>query len=351
MSEQLSWGLLGAGKIGTEFYAQVSSKPELGLEAEPEFVFRQHETPFGEVEVLNNTFEVAGYLEDDGPNVLIVALPSTGEPANELIQLALSQGTRVITAEKGALAENFAAIRDGSKNFKYMGINASVSGGIGLLELSQTYLSYPRDITQIHMAPNGTLTAWLSWTAHGDSPGQAIEQAVTNGYAEPVKGSPDAFTVVREEAEADVPKKVSIFMNYTGLAGDEVLDWRALTPAKPLTEDDFNRIVEEAKVRRYVVSIYPLNGSDRKAHGPESDIIGGFDIVHGDWRIVGGFRNVEKNPLMGPLASLTGPGNGMVIGLGPNERYGDYAITGPGAGPGPTVRAMTHDLARLKETF
>lgn len=342
MRTEQSWGLVGPGNIGGELLRQVEASPRLQLESAPRWVMRQSgivapdlETPLG----IDSITDI-----DEFPEVLFVALPSSedGEPAFTVIKHALEQGSKVVTAEKGAMANHFSELEDLSDHFTRLGVNATVGGGTRLLEVARTYLQDPANVAQIHLAVNGTLTSILSAVgpvnADGMSLGQAVEQAVILGFAEPGADSP--YDVIRGEAEGDIPKKVSIFMNMLGLSGDTPIDWRKFNGKNQLSNAELNRVVEEASARRYVVSIYPLKGLEGRPHGPEENIIGGFDVNHNGWRIVGGFRDVTKNPLMQPLARLTGPGNGFVIGLGPNETDGTYTVTGPGAGPKPTVNTM-----------
>jgi homoserine dehydrogenase len=171
--------------------------------------------------------------------------------------------------------------------------------------------------------------------------GQAVQQAVQLGYAEP--GAQNPYEVIKSEAEGDIPKKISILFNRLGL-DEELLSWESLQ--FELEEGDVAQAVEEAKIRRFIVSLYPTEGAIAKVE-PENDIIGGFKVQHGNWLVVGGFRHTEKNPLFHPLANLTGPGNGFVIGLGPDETDGVYGLTGPGAGPRPTVNTMLDDYLSL----
>ncbi len=81
----------------------------------------------------------------------------------------------------------------------------------------------------------------------------------------------------------------------------------------------------------------------------ESGIIGGFDKTIENWRVVAGFRNTMRNPLFTSLGRLTGAGNGLVIGLGPNESDGVIKLEGQGAGAKPTVNTMLDDYLKIRE--
>jgi hypothetical protein len=99
--------------------------------------------------------------------------------------------------------------------------------------------------------------------------GQAVQQAVELGYAEPGSETPDE--VIRAEAAGDIPKKTAIFFNVLGL-GESVLKWSDLE--FDLSREDVSHAVEEAKVRRFIVSLYSPSYLARSAKCPEDDIIG-----------------------------------------------------------------------------
>jgi homoserine dehydrogenase len=347
MSEQKEWGLIGYGNVGQEVARQVS-QPEvaerLGLSPLPTFVMRSSGlmAPDG-----ISSFSVPDFGYDDFedyPEVAFVTLPSTndGEAAFAYISRLLDLGSTVITAEKGAIANNYSELQSRSEGFRRLGINATVGGGTRLLSVAQEYCRDIDNVSQIHLALNGTMANILSSVAppegNGMSLGQAVHQAVRLGYAEP--GSESSYDVIRGEAQGDIPKKTAIFFNVLGL-GAEPINWTDLE--FELSDDEIARAVEEAKIRRFIVSMYPDKPSDKHQIGPENDIIGGFEVQQDGWTIAGGFRHIDRNPLFSPLARLTGPGNGMVIGLGPDETDGVYSVTGPGAGARPTVNTMLDD--------
>ncbi len=346
MSEQKSWGLIGPGNIGKELQRQLG-QPEVaervGLNPFPEFVMRTSGI-FNTDGSLHQYESLTDFAEL--PDAVFVALPSSedGKPAYAHITTVLEVGKLAITAEKGALANYYDELKDESDNFKRLGVNATVGGGTRLVSMLEKYCEDRDNIKQLHLSMNGTLSAIFGSIAPpeglGMSLGQAVQQAVQLGYAEP--GSQDPHAVIKEEAEGDIPKKTAILFNLLGLSK------KILSPALlrfSLKDEDISQAVEEAKIRRFIVSLYPVDGLSKVS--PENDIIGGFQAQHDGWLIRGGFRHTEKNPLFDPLAKLTGPGNGFVIGLGPDETDGVYSLTGPGAGVRPTVNTMIDDyLAR-----
>jgi homoserine dehydrogenase len=350
MSEY-SWGLMGykpenPNNIGMEVVAQIDSAHErLQLEQSPNFILRSSGlmAPDG---ITPHDWESMSDL-DEFPDVVFVALPPAedGEPATSLIEESLKRGATVITCEKGALANNFERLQKISDNFGRLGINATVGGGSRMMEKSRADLRDPDNIREIHLNPNGTLTFTFSSvgpkSGKPSTPGQAVDKAIKLGFAEP--GAQDVISVIRSEAEGDIPKKVAIFMNQSGLlSAGNYIDWQELK--FDLTDEEIRTALEEAKIRRFIVSAYPADSDS----GPERDILGGFDIVHDNWRIVGGFRNTDRNAILHDLAELTDASNGIVVALGPtSESDGINTITGPGAGPKPTVNTMLDDYIRL----
>ncbi len=340
--EAQPWALYGQGLIGSEVLRQVGQvhvAERLGLLPEPEFVATRTRG------VLNaNGSEYDG---DPGvPTTAFVAIPSDndGQAAMSIIRPVLQKGGAVITAEKGAMANHFDELRELSDDFARLGVNATVGGGTRMMEAAAVYLRDKPNVSQIHLVLNGTLTAILSevgpQAGMGMPLGQAVAQAVRLGFAEPGAETPGA--VIAGEAAGDLPKKTAIFMSKLGLA-DRTVNWDEFD--FQITPDDVRQIEEQARIRRPIVSLYHTSVTDIQ---PETDIIGGFDVQVDGWRAVAGFRDITKNPLFSDLGGLTGAGNGMVIGLGPNDSDGVVRIAGQGAGVGPTANAMLDDYVSLR---
>lgn len=343
MSAPTTWGLIGHGNIGKEIERQIGQPAvakRLNLEPKPNFIADAMGVSQGGKLNPSITFLDIDVL----PDVVFVAMPSSndGKVAYKYISKILDQGKLAITAEKGALANFFPELKISSADFKRLGVTATVGGGTRVLHIAKEYCQDTDNITQIHLVLNGTLAAIMGWVApiSGDvlTLSKAAKKAVEMGYAEP--GSESAESIIRAEAEGDIPKKLSIFCNAVGLS-PRLVDWNELRFS--LSNEQINEAISSSSQRRFIVSIYPASSTS----SAENDIIGGFNINHDKLVLVGGFRRIEANPLFGALTTLTGPGNGMVIGLGPEVSDGIYAITGPGAGVGPTVNTMIDDYIRL----
>jgi homoserine dehydrogenase len=350
MSTPARWGLIGFGNIGREIVRQVGQPAvakRLGLAVEPEFIVGLNGIMAADGQTLSNYKDLGQAAAAVG--VVFLAIPSSddGQAGYDYVTQVLKAGAIAVTAEKGAIANHYAELRSASDGFRRFGITATVGGGTRLLRLAREYAKDIDNITQIHLSLNGTLTAIMDWAAplQGDKLPleEAAKRAIQAGYAEP--GSDSALSIIRAEAEGDIPKKVAIFYNTVGL-GKQLLDWQKLRFS--LKDDDIQQALESKTPRRFIVSLYPQSYVNSHGGLLEADILGGFDIEHDGWRLVGGFRRVDANPLFSALAGLTGPGNGMVIGLGPDAEDGIYSVTGPGAGVNPTVNTMLDDYIRLK---
>jgi homoserine dehydrogenase len=351
MSRLATWGLIGFGNIGHEVIRQIKQPGvanRLGLETEPSYIVDSHAIlgPDGKTALSYRHFDDMPEFAD----VTFLAIPSSndGQIAYDYITPVLKANKLLITAEKGALANHFSELQKLSDNFKRFGVTATVGGGTRLLQVVRAYCQDIDNITEIHLALNGTLAAMLGWISPlKDRPvtlSQAAELAVAQKYAEP--GSDSPIAIIKAEAEGDIPKKLAIFYNFVGL-GRQPLSWQDLQ--FNLTDDQITQACQPELPRRFIVSLYSPAHLKHGGAGLEPDVVGGFNVEHEGWHLAGGFRRIDSNPLFDPLASLTGPGNGIVIGLGPTSSDGVYTVTGPGAGVNPTVNTMLDDFVRLKQ--
>jgi hypothetical protein len=353
VTEAADWCLFGYGKVAQEVVRQIGlpgAAERLGLSPLPRFVVRNA----GIMEPDGVTPSGISSLADIGdfPRMSFLAVDSTNDGVAEFEHLSHifdRPGTVAATCAKGGLANFFTQLRMLSGDFRRLGYNGACGGGTRMIDSSRVYTRDVANISQIHIAPNGTMASTMSLVgprgdANGLSLGQAIEHAIALKYADPGSESPE--DVIRLESTADTPKKTAIYYNALEL-GPTILDWRELE--FDMTDADIRRLKREARERRLIVSLYAARFHPNIQDSiDEEDIISGRYTEHDDWHIVQGYQHVDQNPLLADLARLTGPGNGAVIGLGPNEENGVYHINGPGAGVRPTVATMLYDWLRLR---
>lgn len=344
MAETGTWGLIGPGGVGGELQQQLAdaqTAERLGLHTMPSFVIRSSGVygPDGQA--------IGRRLGDvpDLPETIFIAVPTTddGTVAKGYITEVLSRGSNVVTAEKGAIANFYPELKRVSHNFDCLGFSASVGGGTRMIPELRTYCSDPGNVSQIHVSLNGTLAAIFGDMAPPSGSGMsfdaAVKRAVELGYAEPGAKSP--LDVIRGEAQGDIPKKVGILFNALGLSS-KFFEWQKLRFT--LSDAQIRQAVQQADKRRFIISIYPEHALSA---GQQADIVGGFDVAHDGWRIAGGFQDITTNPHLASFAAANGPTNGFVVALGEHGSHGTYALSGPGAGVGPTVGSMLHDYVRM----
>jgi homoserine dehydrogenase len=269
------------------------------------------------------------------PDIVFMTIPSyeDGKVAFDFMDFFTGIGVPVVTAEKGALANYFEEL---SNKSDLIGRSATVGGGTRMIGVLKDRVS--PTITQIHLVVNGTLNFIMDGVSNGRTLGQVVDEAIKLGYAEP--GASNPLDVINGEAVGDIPKKTSILWNSSGIS-DEPLDWKTVKqPA--LSQGDLQDLLSDAKVRRFIVSLYRTSGSEHIS----DNIIASFKQQVDGWTIVGGFQNVNHNPLFDHLI-MPGPANGMVVAAGNNEEDGVYQLTGPGAGPHPTAASMILDARHL----
>ncbi|PID98725.1 hypothetical protein CSA80_04645 [Candidatus Saccharibacteria bacterium] len=337
-----TWGLIGRGNIGRELTRQIGQAhvaKRLGLEPKPSMIVEID----GITDAAGNLDTTTSFADADIPDVMFLAIPSGGDGtvAYTYVSTILAKGKIAVTAEKSALSHFFTELKEASEDFARFGITASVGGGTRMLRLAEQYNIDQENISEMHAVLNGTLTAIMSEAAPVSGEGISLEAAVANavkaGFAEPGATSPQM--VVKNEAEGDISKKMSIMYNYLQL-GKTVVTSDDL--AFSLSDEEINAAVSAQEPHRFIASFYPV------AHAPETiERIGGFEKIIDNWKLVAGFRPLSANPLFASFAPLSAAGNGLVIGLGPNNSDGIYAVTGPGAGVEPTVNAMIDDYMRL----
>lgn len=342
----MSWGIIGAGNIGSRVLEQLAN-PEisqrLGLSPTPDYVLRQRGL------YMSGSAVPTDYHGDYPlPEVGVLFVATSGmqgkeNPVYQNVTHNLNSGRIVVTAEKGTVAEHYQELKNRSNGFSRFGMNATVGGGTRLMGVFGEYNIDVPNINQAHFALNGTLAYILGQVSSGVSAGEAVDEAIKLGFAEP--GADTLEEVMAGEATGDIPKKLAIVLNTLFLPEYEYVS--AIDFAFSLTDKDVRRAFKEALTRRFIVSIYNQDQQGFDAEEHAENVIGGFSKIVGQWFVVAGFADVTKNPNTSLFASQHGAKAGFVVGLGPNNQDGSYQLFGPGAGPKPTANTMLDDAARL----
>lgn len=316
-------GLVGHGRVGQELRQRIERskgtlvfvKTRSGLEL-----------PGG-----NNA------ADDDYPPVDLVylAIPTAddGRAAKEYVKKFRSAGAVVVTCEKGALSEYY---RELAPDLEHIGLSATVGGGTRMLGYLRERVG-PRT-QEVHAVINGTLNFIMDGIASGRTMGQMVAESTLLGYAEP--GDGNILRVINGEACGDLPKKAAIIFNHC--IGETPIKASKIK-TKQLREADLDELERHAKRWRYIVSFLRIDKGSAKTPAP-----GGFIYQADGWEISGGFRDIDESPLFVHLIPH-GVDNAVLISEGPRAADGQYTVSGPGAGPAPTVASMLLDGRLLTE--
>jgi len=316
-------GLIGKGLIGTELARRLNEK---GYEVQ--FVIRSSGVYAGESNrKIDERENYENYLSKVEALCLAIPTIDDGNMALSYILASLYHKKPIVTCEKGALSNYFKELKNGIDKIGY---SATVGGGTRLLRWGQEKINH--DVMEVHAILNGTLNYVFSQVAQGRTLGEVVEEAKKLGYAEP--GANSHLDVINTEANRDIPMKTAILFNIMGLGNIRAKDIKT----NPIKEACLQKLIKQAKQRRYIVSI-----TRKKLH---EDVISGFSYCSNDWFISAGFKHVDENPLFSRL-KISGVNNALLFYEGKNGENGTYDLSGQGAGAGPTTSSMMKDLENL----
>lgn len=297
-------GLLGAGTVGSGLCELLG---DAGLDARISRVLVRDPGKARPncVPVSALTTDADAVLDDSD---IVVELLGGTEPAAELMLRALRAGKRVVTANKGVLAEQWAVfapfIATGTLYFE-----AAVMAGTPAVAPLSGVLRGSRPL-ELHAILNGTCNYILGELEGGAEFKDALKEAQALGYAEADPSTDiDGF---------DAAHKLTVLGR---LAFDPEFSWeevRAHTHGiRQLTPAIVKEAMEDGGRLRLVGSIYPENGA---------------------WRAT--VRPVYLPPEH-PLAGSASNRNGLLFR---GDAVGEVLITGAGAGAAPTASAVLADL-------
>jgi len=310
-------GIIGKGNIGSELYRKAKSmKWDIKYILDIDGFYK------------NLTEKISPPKDYKNLDVAFLAIPTFDDGFVEFnhMQSFLKKGIPVVTSAKGALSNYFPELKD---YLDKIGYSATVGGGTRMLRYLEKKMN--PDTTEIHAIVNGTLNYIFYWISKGKKLEEIAENARKLGYAEP--GAKSAFDIIKTESEKDVPMKSSILFNISRIS-PEILRAKDIVVNK-MNEADLEKLIKEAKNRRYIVSI---TKEEKK-----EDIIDGFNHKIGDWFISAGFKNIAKNTLYERLV-IDEVNNSLLI----CENKKIYQKKpGPGAGAKPTTASMIKDAINL----
>lgn len=318
-------GIIGYGKIGREVEKRVLARGwEINKMVNTSGVYRFSEGIRIKFDESSNWLE---HFKGVDIGILCISTLDDGMKACEYIKALAGIGVPVVTSEKGSFGNYFLELEPWISKIGY---SAVVGGGTRMLHWLRNRLS--RGTIEVHAIINGTLNYCLDGWDKGRGRDEVVEEAKKLNYAEP--GSQATLEVINKEACGDVPMKVAALLNICNFGAIRARE----IDVPRVTEADLKRLVREAALRRYIVSI-------AKEQNNEEDVIGGFKFKIGEWYVSAGFKNRNENPL---FRQLVPPGvNNAVLIYG---RGGTYILTGPGAGEFPVVdEAIMKDIENLLE--
>ncbi len=270
-------------------------------------------------------------LDLNDVNIAFITTPPSedGWSANLIARQFIRRNIPVVTCDK-SLIVNY------PQYLASMGYSATVGGGSGILPFLQRHARGRTDI-EVYLNINGSLNYIMSSDRHVD---KSIRDAIRLGYMEP-DGEGGKATAIQREVQ-DVMKKTDIVF-YDSFATRLEDCKSALAPfgknIRGFEIRDLNWLNEKRKTHRYIVS-FRRDGQFDEEPKPGSFF---FETANG-WRISGGFRRLDERPLFAAFAT-SGPDNAALIKKTGMDQ--GFFISGPGAGPAPTVDAMIQDAKVL----
>lgn len=308
-------GTVGGGTFNVITRNQLDINARAGCEIEIIQVGARRDNPaceLGDVDVVRDIFDVAKNPEVD----IVVELIGGTTVAKELLELAISNGKHVVTANKALIAEFgnelFAQAREKGVSIAY---EAAVAGGIPIVRAIREGLSANR-------------IEWLAGIINGTG----------NFILTEMRDKGRAFEDVLKEAQALGYAEADPTFDVEGIdAAHKLVILASLAFGMPL---QFDKVFTEG--------ISQINAVDV---GYAEDL--GYRIKH-----LGVARKHEHgielrvHPTLIPerrlIANVDGVSNAVVV---KGDAVGSSLYYGPGAGAEPTASAVISDIVDLARTF
>ena len=322
-------GIIGFGNIGKKLYEKIIEKGWV-----VDFIATSSHIFVDDLRTsknrLDNWFNYCQNID-----LVFLAIPTfdDGKTALNYINALTTKGIPVVTCEKGALANYFTELKP---RLSHIGFSATVGGGSGIVHfLNHRFFTGTREV---HTILNGTLNYIWDDLKMGNPLGHVVEEIRKLGYTEPSNNDP--IDIILGEISSDVTKKTSILFNLCFHSKSALM---AKDIDCVLAKEAVKRAIKEAGNRRFIVSF------EREENFQEEiESVQAFIHRIGGWVITGGFKRMDRNPLIGRLCNSTTWVNNAVLTVeGDSGADGVYICGGPGAGASPTTAAMIRDAERL----
>jgi homoserine dehydrogenase len=301
--------LIGYGTVGQGFYKALTARPIEGVELKAVVVKNKDKERDIAVQ-----YDAMAAVESLNYDVIIEAIDDS-EVAFTIAQKALINGKTVISASKKMLAKHLIELKELERTYSgTLLYEAAVAGGVPVLQTTDNYLANDT-VHSVRGILNGTTNYILTQTFQKKiNPTEALKQAQNAGFAESNPINDLNGSDARSKLILLVEKLWSIVLKE-----EDVLTFGI----EHLNSDDVRYTREQNKEVRLIAQAIR-----------EGDEV--FATVLPTW------INLNDN-----LSAVRAEHNAIVFEC---ECLGEIQLTGPGAGKGPTGKAIWNDLWQASQS-
>jgi homoserine dehydrogenase len=304
--------IIGYGSIGQELKHQLEEK-----NWKVEYII----TPENILDDQGNIIDVSSsWKKYHDIDAVFLAIPShLGAVAEKYILFYTSKKIPVITCEKWALSEHHETL---ANRLPLIGHSATVGGGTRMIAFLN--LRDHNYITEICGIVNGTLNYIFTELSSGKTQQEVLERVLEKKYAEP--GATTLLEIINGEL-GDLSRKAIILANASHIF-EQTLQW-----------SDNLCIVDTFLIEKALQNPQEFRFFTIISNHEHSGFIGGMKLsLNNKWLYAWLFliKNADF-PLTEWVTNI----------LTVSEWNESYTLTGPGAGPWPTAKAMILDAVSL----
>jgi homoserine dehydrogenase len=316
MTDGLKLGLAGVGTVGSGLLRLLEARKDsltarAGRPIELVAVSALDRRKTRDVDISRFRFvqDPVALAKDPGIDVFVELIGGEGGVAKEAVEVALSSGKHVVTANKALLAHHgpsLAALAE--KNGVALNFEGAVAGGIPVVKVIRESLQ-GNDISRVYGILNGTCNYILTlMEQEGRSFADVLKEAQAQGYAE----ADPSFDIGGFDTAHKLALLTSLaFGTRTSFESVYVEGIESITPADIEAAGDLGY-----RIKLLGVALRTESGIEQRVH-----------------------------PTMVPkdtaIAEVDGVSNCVAID---GDFVGDVMLIGAGAGGGPTASSVTSDL-------